>query len=116
MDYDENLRESISNIRMLMKMGRPPVKLRVHFAKAQKHVGFILDLGISCGAITLDSDNREPIERAEKISRGEWSTVEDFEETQKFFRDCYRKTRFYDVTIQQDNRPAVVRKYGRGYT
>lgn len=100
MDYDCNLREAIGNIRIRMAMNSGRSKMMELFAKAQKHVGMILDLGLSCGAIPSDAD-KEEINFAEKVSKGNWRSVEDFERCQRFFRNSYIKTKFYSVTREK---------------
>jgi hypothetical protein len=100
MDYDCNLREAIGNIRIRMRMNNGKSKQTELFAKAQKHVGMILDLGLSSGAIPSDSP-QEQIEFAEKVSKGQWMGVEDFEKCQLFFRNSYMKTKFYSVTREK---------------
>ena len=111
MDYDENLRESISNIHMLMKIGQSQ-RLGVHYAKAQKHVGLVLDLGIAAGAIP-DNAHKEELERVIAISRGNWKDIKDFDYAQEVFRKWYQQTKFYKISIDKDNRPAVIKKYGK---
>ena len=112
MDYDENLRDSIANIRMLMALGLAGAsRLRVQTAKAQKHVALVLDLGIACGAIR-NNGNPEELAHAERVAKGYCLSIDDFERAQKFFRDEYQRAKFYDVTISKDNRPAVVKRYG----
>lgn len=111
MDYDENLRDSISTIRMLMSLGKSHGYMIKYFAKAQKHVGLIFDLGLSCGAINNPSN--EDINYINGIARGKWKSVEDFEKAQELFRKWYIETRFYNVSVQKDDRPAVIRKYGK---
>lgn len=113
MDYDENLREAIGNARMILALGYDSRRVRLHYAKAQKHVGLIMDLAMSAGAIPQNADP-DKIKKIEAVAKGDWSSIEDFERVQGYFRDWYRQTRFYDVTIAVDNRAAVVRKYGKG--
>ena len=112
MDYDENLRDAISNARMIRKLGLPETRNRVHYAKAQKHVGLVLDLGLASGAIPPDFD-KDKLAFARDVAKGKWSKVEDFEECQQTFLAAYQQTKFYNVTVAKDNRPAVVRKYGK---
>lgn len=100
MDYDSNLREAIGNIRVLMRLNAGAARRKVLFAKAQKHVGMILDIGLSSGAIPLDSETEE-LSFAEAVSKGEWRGIEDFERCQRFFRNSYIKTKFYSVTKEK---------------
>lgn len=100
MDYDMNLRDSIGNVRVLMKVNGANSRIRSQLLKAQKHVGMILDVGLSSGAIPPDSDP-SMISFVEGVSIGRWRSVEDFERCQKFFRDSYIKTRFYSVTMEK---------------
>lgn len=111
MDYDENLRESISNIHMLIKIGQPQ-RIAVHYAKAQKHVGLVLDLGLAAGAIP-ENANQEELKRISAISKGEWKSIGDFDYAQETFRKWYIQTKFYKIIIDKDNRPAVIKKYGK---
>jgi hypothetical protein len=100
MDYDANLREAIADIRMLMRMGVGGSRVRLLFAKAQKHVSLILDIARKSRAIPPDS-NQQALLFIEGVSKGNWRTIEDFEECQKFFTDSFIKTRLYDITIEK---------------
>lgn len=111
MDYDENFQESIAVIRMLMKHGANYRKLQDHYAKAHRHVVLIYDLGLKTGAINPKDTEEQAV--IEKICRGEWKDITDFEKAQVIFRKWFTETKLYNVTVQQDNRPAVVKKYGK---
>lgn len=114
MDYDENLREAVVNIRMLQTLNMGMSRIKIHTAKAQKHVALVLDLGIACGAIPSNFKEQE-MKFVKAVARGERTSVEDFERCQEFFRSAYQHTKFYDVTITKDNRPAVIKKYGKSF-
>ena len=82
-----------------------------YFAKAQKHVGLILDLGLSCGAI--NNPDKQDLDFINELSRGNYKGIEDFEKAQELFRKWYIDTKFYNVAIQKDDRPAVIKKYSK---
>lgn len=109
MDYDKNFRESLGNIRMLLNMGYTPKRCMQHFGKAQKLVGYILDLGLKCGAIP-DTADKEKLNKMQQIATGEQIDIKSLENVQIWFRDWCIETRFYNVAISIDNRPAMVRK------
>lgn len=111
-DYDENLRDAVSACRMLQKLGYDSRRYRFHLAKAQKHVALILDLGLACGAIPPDAEEKET-KFVEAVAMGAWVGIEDFERCQKHFRAWYIKTKFYNITLTHDTRPGVLHKYGR---
>lgn len=111
MDYDENLRQSIASARMLMTVGGGIGRARIHLAKAQKHVGLIMDLATSCGAFPSDAYDGDVGKILVQIARGNWKGIEDFEYAQSQFRRWYMETKFYNVTMKVDSRPGVVRKY-----
>lgn len=112
MDYDENLRNAISNLHMFFKYGmKGGGKVSSQYLKAQKHVGMILDLALVCGAFPQKADTKA-VERIQTIARGGWKNIDDFDFAQQQFRTWYQETGFYRITITKDNRPAAVRKYG----
>jgi predicted metal-dependent TIM-barrel fold hydrolase len=101
MDYNENFNDAVAVGRMMLKAGYQPESkaFKEQMARAHRHVILVFNLAMNSLAIPKEA-KQEEIDKIIRICKGNWNKIDDFEYCQDRFREWFRTTGLYDITVK----------------